>query len=142
MENIKINNLKYDSNGLIPTVVQDGKTKEILMVAYSNKESLEMTIKNKFGYFWSRSKNKLWKKGETCLLDIHIMDTDAKSYASSLSKKVLEKAAKDKKDKYVGFIHDALDKPSNYMLFGDFQKLQGKLQHASMIMPAMRGQGW
>ncbi len=65
MENIKINNLKYDSNGLIPTVVQDGKTKEILMVAYSNKESLEMTIKNKFGYFWSRSKNKLWKKGET-----------------------------------------------------------------------------
>ena len=70
MENIKINNLKYDSNGLIPTVVQERETKEILMVAYSNKESLEMTIKNNFGYFWSRSKNKLWKKGETsgCLL--------------------------------------------------------------------------
>ena len=51
MENIKINNLKYDSNGLIPTVVQDRETKEILMVAYSNKESLEMTIKNKLGYF-------------------------------------------------------------------------------------------
>ena len=65
MENIKKNNLKYDSNGLIPTVVQERKTKEILMVAYSNKESLEMTIKNKYGYFWSRSKNKLWKKGET-----------------------------------------------------------------------------
>ena len=65
MENIKINNLKYDSNGLIPTVVQERETKEILMVAYSNKESLEMTIKNNFGYFWSRSKNKLWKKGET-----------------------------------------------------------------------------
>ena len=65
MENIKINNLKYDSNGLIPTVVQERETKEILMVAYSNKESLEMTIKIKFGYFWSRSKNKLWKKGET-----------------------------------------------------------------------------
>ena len=45
----------------------------------------------------------------------------------------------DKKDKYVGFIRDALDKPRNYMLFGDFQKLHGKLQHASMIMPAMRG---
>ena len=65
MENIKINNLKYDSHGLIPTVVQEKETKEILMVAYSNKESLEMTIKNKFSYFWSRSKNKLWKKGET-----------------------------------------------------------------------------
>ena len=64
MENIKINNLKYDSNGLIPTVVQERETKEILMVAYSNKESLEMTIKNNFGYFWSRSKNKLWKKGD------------------------------------------------------------------------------
>jgi len=45
----------------------------------------------------------------------------------------------DKKNKYVGLIRDALDKPRNYMLFGDFQKLHGKLQHASMVMPAMRG---
>jgi len=46
---------------------------------------------------------------------------------------------KDKKDKYVDYIRDALDKPRHYMLFGDFQKLHGKLQHASMIMPSMRG---
>ena len=46
---------------------------------------------------------------------------------------------KDKKDKYVGFIREALDKPRNYMLFSDFQKLHGKLQHASVVMPSMRG---
>ncbi len=45
----------------------------------------------------------------------------------------------DKKDKYVGIIREALDKPRNYMLFGDFQKLHGKLQHASTVMPSMRG---
>jgi len=45
----------------------------------------------------------------------------------------------DKKDKYVAGIRDALDKPRNFMLFGDFQKLHGRLQHASSIMPSMRG---
>jgi len=52
------------SDGLIPIIVQDAKTKEVLTLAYSNKESLELTKKTRNSWFWSRSRNKLWMKGE------------------------------------------------------------------------------
>ena len=52
------------SGGLIPIIVQDATTKEILTLAYSNKESLELTKKTGNSWFWSRSRNKLWMKGE------------------------------------------------------------------------------
>jgi phosphoribosyl-AMP cyclohydrolase / phosphoribosyl-ATP pyrophosphohydrolase len=52
-------------NGLIPVVVQDAKTKEVLMLAYANKEALEYTLKTGKGTYWSRSRNELWVKGET-----------------------------------------------------------------------------
>ncbi len=50
--------------GLIPVIVQDVKTKDILMLAYANKEALERTVKSGKAWFWSRSRNKLWMKGE------------------------------------------------------------------------------
>lgn len=50
--------------GLIPVIVQDVKTKDILMVAYANKEALELTVKSGRACFWSRSRKKLWMKGE------------------------------------------------------------------------------
>ena len=50
--------------GIIPVIVQDINTKKILTLAYSNKESLELTKKTGNSWFWSRSRNKLWKKGE------------------------------------------------------------------------------
>jgi len=62
---ITINDLKYDSNGLIPAVVQDFFTKHVLMLAYMNKESLEITLEEKYTCFWSRSRNELWRKGQT-----------------------------------------------------------------------------
>ena len=52
-------------NGLIPVVVQDAKTKEVLMLAYANKEALEHTLKTGKGTYWSRSRKELWVKGET-----------------------------------------------------------------------------
>jgi phosphoribosyl-AMP cyclohydrolase len=52
-------------NGLIPVVVQDAKTKETLMLAYANKEAVELTLKTKKATYWSRSRNELWVKGET-----------------------------------------------------------------------------
>ncbi len=52
------------SGGLIPIIVQDANTKEVLTLAYSNKESLELTKKTGNSWFWSRSRNKLWMKGE------------------------------------------------------------------------------
>lgn len=57
--------LKYDSTGLIPAVVQDFSTAAVLMVAYMNRESLKMTLDTGFTHFWSRSRRKLWKKGES-----------------------------------------------------------------------------
>jgi phosphoribosyl-AMP cyclohydrolase len=53
------------SNGLIPVVVQDAKTKAVLMLAYANKEALEKTLSTGYAHYWSRSRGKLWMKGET-----------------------------------------------------------------------------
>jgi len=55
---------KFDANGLITAISQDSKTGEILMVAYMNDEALKLTIENKRAVFFSRSRQKLWKKGE------------------------------------------------------------------------------
>ncbi len=58
-------NLKYDEKGLIPAVIQDWKTGEVLMVAYMNAESLKRTVETRLTWFWSRSRQKFWQKGET-----------------------------------------------------------------------------
>ena len=55
---------KFDENGLITAIAQDSQTGQILMVAYMNKQALEMTIETGFGTYFSRSRQKLWKKGE------------------------------------------------------------------------------
>ncbi len=57
--------LKFDQNGLIPAVVTDFYTKKVLTVAYMNRESLEISIKEGKTCFWSRSRKCLWRKGET-----------------------------------------------------------------------------
>ena len=57
--------LRFDAKGLIPAIIQDYKTNEVLMVAYMNEESVKKTIKDKKTWFYSRSRQKLWLKGET-----------------------------------------------------------------------------
>lgn len=57
--------LKYDAAGLIPAIIQDYKTGEVLMLAYMDKESLKRTLKLKKACFWSRSRKEYWVKGET-----------------------------------------------------------------------------
>ncbi len=57
--------LKFDQNGLIPVIAQDYQTGEVLMMAWMNEESLKLTIATKFAIYFSRSRNSLWKKGET-----------------------------------------------------------------------------
>lgn len=60
-----IDEFTYDANGLIPAVVQQHDTREVLMVAYMNRESLTETIETGFTWFWSRSRQKFWMKGES-----------------------------------------------------------------------------
>ena len=57
--------LKFDQNGLIPAVVQDINTGEVLMVAWMNAQAVELTRQSGEAYFWSRSRQALWHKGET-----------------------------------------------------------------------------
>jgi len=57
--------LKYDDKGLIPAIVQEYKSNEVLMMAYMNKASLQRTIETGKTCFWSRSRQKFWTKGET-----------------------------------------------------------------------------
>ncbi len=68
MLQVKEENLKEidfeKGGGLVPVVVQDASTKEVLMVAYANREALEKTLKTGFAHYYSRSRRKLWKKGE------------------------------------------------------------------------------
>jgi phosphoribosyl-AMP cyclohydrolase len=64
-EKFSANKLKFDENGLIPAVMQDYKTGEVLMLAYMNKNSIKRTLKLGKTCFWSRSRKKYWVKGET-----------------------------------------------------------------------------
>ena len=63
--NLDISQIKYDEKGLVPAVIQDFKTKTVLMVAYMNEESLKKTLLEGYTNFYSRSRKELWKKGET-----------------------------------------------------------------------------
>jgi len=58
-------NLKFDINGLIPSVIQDAVTKDVLMVAWMNSDSLQKTRETGETWFWSRSRQELWHKGAT-----------------------------------------------------------------------------
>ena len=60
-----IDDVKYDERGIVPAIVQDAATGEVLMLAYMNAESLAKTIETGETWFWSRSRRVLWHKGET-----------------------------------------------------------------------------
>ena len=62
---IDLNELKFDEKGLIPAIVVDSRSKQVLTLAYMNRESLELTLKEERTVFWSRSRQTLWRKGET-----------------------------------------------------------------------------
>ena len=60
----EIPKLNYDEKGLIPVIVQDYRTNEVLMMAYSNEEAVKLMYETGYTHFWSRSRQKMWKKGE------------------------------------------------------------------------------
>jgi|SRR5687767_10183490 len=60
-----LSEIKYDAAGLVPAIVQDADTDQVLMLAYMNSESLHLTIEMGETWFWSRSRQELWHKGST-----------------------------------------------------------------------------
>lgn len=85
-----LNTLKFDEKGLIPAVVVDALSKKILTVAYMNRESLEISIKEGKTCFWSRSRQELWRKGETSGNFQHIVSITADCDRDALTVEVLK----------------------------------------------------
>jgi phosphoribosyl-AMP cyclohydrolase len=65
MERTSMDELVFDDRGLIPAVLQDAENGDVLMVAWMNRESLQRTLEEGRTVFWSRSRQELWRKGET-----------------------------------------------------------------------------
>ena len=60
-----LDKVKFDRQGLVPAIIQDARTRELLMVAYMNREALEKTLRTKKAHFYSRSRRRMWLKGES-----------------------------------------------------------------------------
>jgi phosphoribosyl-AMP cyclohydrolase len=65
MRNLKIDEVKFDEHGLVPVITQDAHTKEVLMLAYANREAIVESLEVKRMVYFSRSRNQRWLKGET-----------------------------------------------------------------------------
>jgi len=74
---MKLDELKFDAQGLIPAIVQDAESGEVLTLAYMNRESLDITLREGRTCFWSRSRQELWRKGETSGNVQHIVSVTA-----------------------------------------------------------------
>ncbi len=85
---IEVKDLKFDANGLIPAIVVDAKSKEVLTVAYMNEESLNVTMQEKKTCFFSRSRQTLWRKGETSGNVQHVVSITADCDKDALVVKV------------------------------------------------------
>jgi phosphoribosyl-AMP cyclohydrolase len=70
---MKISDLKFDDKGLVPAVVQEEDTSEVLMMGFMNEESLRTTYEKGLVTFWSRSRQELWTKGETSGNKLHLV---------------------------------------------------------------------
>lgn len=81
---IDIESLKFDEKGLIPAIVVDAVSKQVLTLAYMNKESLAISMEKELTCFWSRSRNELWLKGETSGNYQHIVSITADCDADAL----------------------------------------------------------
>lgn len=69
-----MNNIRFDDNGLVVGIVQDSRTREVLMVGYLNRDSLTLTQETGRVHFWSRSRSELWEKGATSGNYLHVAD--------------------------------------------------------------------
>ena len=85
---MEIENLKFDERGLIPAIIQDADTRVVLMMGYMNRESLDQTLKAGKVCFFSRSRQKLWTKGEESGHFLHLVDLKADCDRDTLLVKV------------------------------------------------------
>ncbi len=128
---INIDELKFDEKGLIPAVVQDAVNGRVLTVAYMNRESIEISMKEGRTCFFSRSRQELWRKGETSGNFQHIVSMTADCDKDAL----LVKVEKDGPACHLGnesCFHDNMlwesDELSEFTLEGLYQLLEGRMK--------------
>ena len=76
--------LLFQKSQLIPVIIQDVDSRAVLMLGYANREAVELTLQTKTAWFWSRSRNKLWNKGETSGNFLHVEEIYADCDADTL----------------------------------------------------------
>ncbi|HEY2293583.1 MAG TPA: bifunctional phosphoribosyl-AMP cyclohydrolase/phosphoribosyl-ATP diphosphatase HisIE [Thermoanaerobaculia bacterium] len=74
---LDLSSLSFDADGLLPVVVQDAGSGAVLMLAYANREAVEKTLATRQAHFWSRSRQSLWKKGETSGNTLQVLEVTA-----------------------------------------------------------------
>lgn len=105
-EIVSVQKIKFDRDGLVPVVVQEHKTGEVLMLAYANNKAVAMTLMTGLATFWSRSRQKIWVKGEASGNLLKVMnvavdcDEDALLYTVKLPKGGGACHKQDKKGNY------------------------------------------
>jgi len=91
MMNDFLDDIKWNDDGLVAAIAQDHETGEILMMAWMNRESLAITIKEQYAVYWSRSRSKLWRKGESSgneqLIKSIALDCDGDALLLSIEQK-------------------------------------------------------
>ena len=83
---MSLGNLNFDEDGLIPAIIQDAESDEVLMMAYMNEESLKNTIRTGRTCFWSRSREELWWKGDDLMGRIELLNTPAGNIVKEICK--------------------------------------------------------
>lgn len=127
-----LNKIKFDKDGLVPAVVQDYKTKQVLTVAYMNRESLEISIKENMTCFFSRSRQELWRKGETSGNRQHIVSitTDCDSDALVVEVKKDGPACHlGNESCFVNSVYTNEDAPLSFALADLFELLRGRKEN-------------
>lgn len=117
--------LKYNEKGLLPVIVQDAETNEVLMLAYTNQEAYDRMIDTGMTYFWSRSRDELWKKGETSGNTQEVVSIQTDCDSDALLVRVKQKG---------NACH--LDRPSCFadILYGDIKKTAAILPELKRVI--------
>ena len=122
-----IEKLKFDDKGLIPAIVVDDKTGDVLTLAYMNKESLAISLEKKLTCFWSRSRQELWLKGETSGNYQHIVSITADCDMDALVVRVKKDGPACHTGEESCFFNEVLESETeNFSVQGLFDMLQGR----------------
>ncbi|MDO5717748.1 MAG: bifunctional phosphoribosyl-AMP cyclohydrolase/phosphoribosyl-ATP diphosphatase HisIE [Tissierellia bacterium] len=128
----EIESLKFDDKNLIPAIVQDSKTDEILMLAYMNKESLKKTMETESSWFYSRSRQELWEKGATSGNTQRVVSIAADCDKDCLLLKVIPNGPAchtGEKNCFFNKITESKDLVNRQVLFEEFELIKNRKTH-------------